>query len=233
MKTNCPACAKGLTPLFLLSRWNPYLFQCPHCQVSLAFPAASKGVAVGIALGLVMIAIGIYLEEIKVLPKFGGLAFGLLFALAPLLLGLTILERLGRIHVGLAPNKSEHHAGRYNYTFVIVAPAFLLLVIGVGAFTASTFIRPINPEHYAKQDMVLEQLKDGALPSDRAAHLIASGIEADRAQDRFNQTTKRLLSFLGVSITGVAAWLLFGGYMAFRRPNKALQTDAAASRLRG
>jgi hypothetical protein len=225
MNTNCPACGKGLTTFFLLSRWNPYLFQCPHCHASLAFPAASKGVAVGMALGLVMVAIGIYLEEIKVIPKFGGLAFVLFFSIAPLLFVHSVLARHGRLRVGRAPAKSEHQAARYNYILVIVLPTFLLLVIGVGAVTVSGFIRPITPEHYAKQEMVLEQLKTRTLPSEKADHLIASGIKADRAHDRFIQSIKGLLSFMGVAITAFAAWLLFGGYMAFRRPNKALQND--------
>lgn len=228
MKTNCPACSRGLTLPFLLTRWNPYVFRCPHCHASLAFPAASKWIAASVALGLVMAAGGIYLEEIQVIPKLGGLAFGLFFSIAPLLLVLAFLERRGRLRVDLAREKSERRAGQYNYLFVILLPAFLLLVIGAGAFTASKFIPPASREHSAKQDAVLEQLEAGTLSSDKAAHLIASGIMADRAREKFNQTAKRLLSMLGVAITGVAAWLLYGGYMAFGRSNKVHGGDAGS-----
>jgi len=223
MSTKCPACTKDLAPLFLFSRWNPYLFRCPHCSAALAFVEASKAVISGMTLALVMVALGLYLEEAKVLPKFGGLIFGLVLTLLPLFLVFVFLHKRGRVHLGLAPGRSQLLADRYNYGVVILMPALLLLVIGIGSLVASTAIPTATQEHYAKQAAILEDLKSGTLPPERAARLIKSGIEADRAQEEFNRSTKRLLSLLGWLVTGATAWLLIAGYVALRRPNQRLQ----------
>jgi len=176
-----------------------------------------------------MISIGIYLEETKVLPKFGGLVFGLIFSAAPLLLLLLRLQRQGRLRVELAQDGSHSAAGRYDYALVILAPASLLLLIGIGAFVTSVSVPTTNPERHAKQEMILQQVKAGTLPPERTAHLITSGIEADRAQAEFYQATKRLLSFLGWFLSAIATWLLIAGYFVLRRPNKRFQPMSSPS----
>lgn len=229
MKINCPRCTQGLTSFFLLSRWNPYLFHCPHCSASLAFVAASKWVTTGVVLAPVMVSIGIYLEETEVLPKFGGLVFGLTLSVALLFLLLLHLQRQGRLRVELAQDRSHRAAGRYDYALVILAPAFLLLLLGLGAFVTSMSVPATNAEHHAKQEIILEQVKAGALPPEQKDHLITSGIEADRALAELYQATKRLLSFVGWLLSALAIWLLIAGYFALRRRNKRIQPMSAPS----
>jgi hypothetical protein len=197
----------------------------------LASAAASKAIAVGVTVGVVMSAIGIYLEEINVLPEFGSFAFGLILGVVPAALAVAILQRQGRLKVRLAPTRSEHLAGRYDYTFVFVAPALGLLVFAVGAFTMSTLILAEDPERYAKQVKIIEQAAAGTLTPERAAQLITSLIEADRAQDEFLEEIKKLLSFMGVMLTAIAAWLLGAGYMALRGQSNRLQPAPSSSGL--
>ena len=220
MNTKCPGCAADLRSFFVLSRWNPYWFPCPHCHAPLAFAAASKLVAAGAALALTMVAIGIFLEETGALPSLGGVAFGLLFSVMPLFLVVAFLQKHGRLRVEIAQDRSQRLGGRYAYALVILAPAFLLLATGIGLFMASSAIPATDPERYAKQETILEQVKAGTLPPERATRLVAGGIAADRAESEFNHATKRMLSFFGWLITMVAIWLLIAGYLGIRKPNK-------------
>lgn len=229
MKTNCPSCAEGLSPYFLFTRWNPYRFHCPRCRAPLAFAAASMLVTTGAVLSLLMVSIGIYLEETNVLPKFGGLLFGLTLSVIPLFLLLLRLHRQGRLRVELAQDRSHRAAGRYDYALVILAPASLLLLLGIGAVATSVSVPSKNIERHASQEMILEQVKAGTLPPERTVHLITSGIEADRALGELFQVTKRFLSFLGWSLSALAAWLLIAGYFALRRRNKWPQPMPAPS----
>lgn len=181
-----------------------------------------------------MVSVGIYLEETKLLPKFGGLLFGLVLSVVPLFLLLLRRQRQGRLRVELAQDRSQRAAGRYDYALVILAPASLLLLIGIGAVATSVSVPSTNAGRHAQQEMILEQVKTGTLPPERAVHLVTSGIEADRALAEFFQVTKRLLSFLGWSVSALATWLLIAAYFALRRRNKGFQPmstpSASASR---
>jgi hypothetical protein len=95
----------------------------------------------------------------------------------------------------------------------------------------STLILAEDPERYAKQDKIIEQAAAGTLTPERAAQLITSLIEADRAQDEFLEEIKKLLSFMGVMLTAIAAWLLGAGYMALRGQSNRLQPAPSSSGL--
>ena len=65
----CPSCRGRLSYSFSWTVWNPFHFRCPHCGAALKITNFVRALRFPCALGLVIAAAAIALEETGALPE--------------------------------------------------------------------------------------------------------------------------------------------------------------------